>query len=98
MDFTTPTQFTEDEPLTDSEIKLCVAELADRVLALTEDPGEHEQIVNELGDVLDGWNTSFPLIPHPLKTVVAEALSDQKNHVAHKRNGGNGQEQNGGGR
>lgn len=92
--------FEIDEPLSDVEVATCVAEIADKILALTEDPGEHEQIVNELGDVLAGWNSSFPLIPHPLKRVVEEIFSTQKNHVAQTRNGGNGREreQNGGGR
>lgn len=90
-----PTVFAEDAPLTEVEVATLVAELADKVLAMTEDPGEQEQIVNDLGDVLEGWNTSFPLIPHPLSSVVEEILAasgngDQKNHVAHKRNGGNG--------
>lgn len=85
----------DDEPLTEAEIATIVAECADKILALTEDPGEQEQIVNELGDVLVGWNESFPLIPHPLRVVVQEIISNG-NHKTHKRNGGNGKELNGG--
>lgn len=87
-----PSTFAEDEPLTEVEVSVLVAELADKILALTEDPGEQEQIVNDLGDVLEGWNTSFPLIPHPLKPVVEEIF--QKNHIAQRREGYGG----GGGR
>lgn len=81
--------YEEDEPLSELEINKCVAELADRILALTEDPGEHEEIVNELGDVLEGWDKSFPLFPHTpaLTRVVEEIYADQKNHVK-KKNGG----------
>lgn len=75
----------EDEPLSEVEVNRVVAELADKILALTEDPGEHEQIVNELGDVLEGWDKSFPLLPHPLTQVVEEIYADQKNHVKVRR-------------
>lgn len=83
------TPFPDDQPLTESEIATCVAECVDKILALTEDPGEQEQIVNDIGDVLEGWNTSFPLIPHPVKRVVEEMIS-QKSHVAQQRDRGNG--------
>jgi hypothetical protein len=88
MDETTNTTFGEildDEPLSEAEVNRVVAELADKILSLTEDPGEHEQIVNELGDVLEGWDKSFPLLPHPLTQVVNEIYADQKNHVKVRR-------------
>lgn len=68
------TPFPEEEPLNEVEIATLVAKMADLILAATEDPGEQEQIVNDLGDVLEGWNTSFPIIPHPPLTVVLEEI------------------------
>lgn len=78
-----------DEPLSETEINRCVAQLADIILALTEDPGEHEQIVNELGDVLESWDKSFPFLPlPPLTQIVEEVYADQKNHITTKRRNG----------
>lgn len=65
----------DEGPLSEVEVATLVARICDMVLAETEDPGEHEHIINEAGDVLEGWDKSFPMVAHPLTAVVEEIFN-----------------------
>lgn len=71
----------DDGPLNEIEVATLVARICDMILAETEDPGEHEHIINEAGDVLDGWDKSFPMVPHPLAVVVEEIFNGKGKKV-----------------